>query len=118
MFYLSFNKATAILGVIYAAVLFYYYRRLKIVWRREAERARYGMVLFTILFLFSVGSFSYVYYIYKKKKALERKAADLISKQINKPVVAKRSYLLGTMAKIGSALLLTFISFHRIMRKT
>ncbi len=118
MVYLSFNKATAILGVVYAAVLFYYYRKLKLVWKREAERAQYGTVLFAALFLFSVASFGYVYYILKKKRALERKAADVISRHVNKPIYAKRSALSGTAAKIGSSILMAFIGFHRIMRKT
>ncbi len=118
MVYISFNQATAIFGVLYAAVLFYYYRRLKVVWRREAERSRYGMVLFTILFLFSIGAFSYVYYIMKKQKALQRRAAELIQKQVNKPVIAHRENLTAKGLKIGSSLLLGFIAFHRIMRKT
>ena len=60
---LTFNQTTAIFGVFYAGVLFFYFRKLKMVWQREAARARYGKVLFTILFVLSIGSFSYVYWV-------------------------------------------------------
>ncbi len=120
--YLSFNKATAILGVIYAAVLFYYYRRLKVVWRREAERSQRGLVMFTVLFLMSLGSFAYVYYIYKKKRFLERKAADLIQKEKNKPLhlLERRAETsrFGKFVKVFTGGLLSFMALHRIIRKT
>lgn len=115
---LTFNQTTAVFGLFYAAVLFYFFRKLKLVWKREAERARYGMVLFTLLFLFSVGSFFYVYYVMKKKRTLERVAADLIDRQKRKPFNVVRTNYFSKLIKVGSALMLTFIALHRIMRKT
>ena len=115
---LTFNQTTAIFGILYASVLFYFFRKLKAVWKREQERARYGMVLFTLLFAFSAGTFFYVYYVLKKKRTLERVAADLIDKQKQKPFKVTRVNYFSKLIKVGSALMLTFIALHRIMRRT
>ncbi len=123
-YYLSFNRATAIFGVLYAVVLFYYYRRLKVVWQREAARSRQGMLWFTALFLMSLGSFAYVYYIYKKKRFLERRAADLIQKEKDKGLHWTQKQgdsegsRFGKFVKFFTGGLLSFIAVHRIIRKT
>ncbi len=119
----SFNHITAMLGVLYVTVLFYYYRRLKEVWRRRAERARYGMILFVVLFLLSIGSFTYVYYVMKSKHALEREAAGVINQakyqEKQKPVEdLKKDYALSKSSKIAATLILSYLAFRRIMFKS
>ncbi len=117
---LTFNQTVAILGIIYAAVLFYYYRRLKAVWRREAERSRYDLILFTILTLFTVGASCYMWYLIKKRQYLQRKAADLIQmeKGRHRPSSFFKNSWFGKFVKIFVILLLVVIVIHRIIKKT
>ncbi len=119
MVYLSFNQFTALVGVIYAMVLLYYYWRLQCVWEREAERSVYGVIIFTGLFLISVLSFVFIFITLKTKGELEQKAASIIQKELERPAItAKPPRLVGRLAKMTSAFLLCFMAFHSVMRKT
>jgi len=115
---LTFNQTTALLGALYVVALFWTFSRLKAVWAREAANARLGLALFVVLFLAASGSGAYTYYTYRKKRLLERKAASLIQRAKDKPLEMTRTNMFGRGVKIFSALLLTFISIHRIMRNT
>ncbi len=115
---LTFNQATALLGIVYAAVLFYYYRKLKAVWKREGERARYGVIVFTILTIAATFSSCYVYYMIKKRRFLQQKAASLIQMEIDKPKPTKASTWFGKFVKIFAIGVITFICLHRIIKKT
>jgi len=115
---LTFNQMTATMGGLYALSLFYYFRKLKDVWKREADRARLSLAVFAALFVLSTGGFSYIYYLRKKRAMLERKAVEIIQRAKDKPLQIVRSSYISRFVKIGSAVMLTFITLHRIMRKT
>jgi len=116
--YLSFNQITALLGVLYAALLFYEFEKLKKVWEREAVRSRNSLALYAILILATGLSGGYIYYLSKRKKYLQKKAARLIQQEKKQPLKIARGTFIGRVVKIVSTLLLTFISLHRIIRKT
>ncbi len=119
MAHLSFNQFTALIGVMYASTLLYYYWKLSCVWQREAERALYGMVFFTGIFLVTVISFVFVFLTLKSKEELERQAADIIQKELNKPMITpKPPKLIGRLAKMSTAFLIAFMALHSVMRRT
>jgi len=115
--YFTFNQTTGAVAVVYGGLLLFYFGKLKSVWKREVERARFSLVVFIILGFSIVCGFSYLYYLKKLKSALERKAAKIIHRHKNKPLITQRPNPFGRTAKIITALLLTFICLHRIIRK-
>ena len=135
---LTLKQTTALFGLLYACLLLFFLQKLKAVWK-GSKRTKYGLVLFTVLFLLSVGSFAYVYFVMKRKHVdagvgagadpdpagARRALQDMLrggrTGQKDAKALATSSdvsYYAGKILKVGTALLLSFGCLHFIVKRS
>ncbi len=105
---LSYKQGTALFGIVYSGFLLWFMQRLTLAWKRESQRSRYSLLLFAFLFVFSVASFAYVYFVMRKKQRPEEETPGRQEKEAEPNLVAK-------LCKCGIALVLSFGCLNRIL---